>query len=130
MTSDNWVTIISAVVGGGLVAIGWFVTGHVNRTAEIAKRRLDYRLKMLESFLPVWFAIQQNKAPFAVAGFLEQLRIARSNFLLYGYQDEIGVMERFINAVESDNLRKANEALDELVPMVRTRIRGELRIDA
>lgn len=45
-----------------IVAIGWFVTGYLNRIKDVAQKRLDYRLKALESFLPVWFDIQKNSA--------------------------------------------------------------------
>ena len=128
ITTDNWMTLAAATIAGTLVAIGWFVTGYLNRAKDVAQRRLDYRLQALESFLPVWFTIQKSGAPFTQPGFLEQLETARSKFQLHGYQDEIEIMERFIAAVEGANLRDANEALSLLVPLVRTRIRKELRL--
>ena len=124
MTTENWILLVSA----SIVAIGWFVTGYLNRAKDVAQRRLELRLKALESFLPVWFAIQRNEAPFADPGFLPQLEDARTKFQLYGLADEIELMEGFIRAVENQNVQNANKALRDLVPLVRARIRKELAI--
>jgi hypothetical protein len=129
LSTDNWMTLAAAATAGTLVAIGWFITGYLNRAKDVAQKRLEYRLQALESFLPVWFAIQKSGgAPFAQPGFLQQLETARSKFQLHGYKDEIEIMERFVAAVQSSNLTDANNALSRLVPLVRVRIRKELRI--
>ncbi len=39
-------------------------------------------------------------------------------------------MEQFISAIEKQDLPEANVALGKLVPLVRTRIREELKINA
>ena len=122
MSIDNWIMVISAVI----VAIGWFVTGYLNILQDIAQKRLEYRLEALKSFLPVWFSIQANNAPFNEPDFLPRLETARGNFQLYGYQDEIDLMEEFIAAVEQRNLGNANSALSKLVPLVRKRIRKQI----
>jgi hypothetical protein len=124
MKTENWITIASALI----VALGWFVTGYQNRRKDVAQRRLEYRLKALEAFLPVWFTIEKKSAPFLQPGFLALLEDARSKFQLYGYKDEIDLMESFIRSVESKDLSGANEALGKLVPLVRERIRKELEI--
>lgn len=124
MEIKDWITLASALI----VAIGWFVTGYLNRVKDVAQKRLEYRMKALESFLPVWFLIQKNGAPFAQPDFIKQLELARSNMQLYGCQDEINLMEQFIEAIEQRNLPEANETLGKLVPLVRTRIREELKI--
>jgi len=127
MTTDNWISIASALLAGGLVAIGWYVNGIIQRRKDVAQRRLEFRLSALESFLPVWFAIQKSGgAPFSQSDFLQQLEDARSKFQLYGLEDEIKHMESFINAVQDSNLAAANTALNQLVPLVRQRIRSEL----
>ncbi|WP_233968875.1 hypothetical protein [Pectobacterium polaris] len=120
----DWITLISAFI----VATGWFVTGHLNRIKDISQKRLEYRLRTLEAFLPVWFSIQKNSAPFTDQNFLANLENARSNFQLYGLIDEIKIMEEFISAIEAKNLKNANEALFNLVTLVRSRIRKELKI--
>jgi len=124
MTTDNWIMLFSALI----VAVGWFVTGYLNRLQDISQKRMEYRLKALKSFLRVWFAIQRNPAPFNQPDFLPKLERARSNFQLYGYPDEIRAMEEFIGAIEQQNLEGANAALARLVPLVRERIREQLRL--
>ena len=124
MKTENWITVASALI----VAIGWFVTGYLNRKKDVAQKRLEYRLKTLEAFLPVWFTIQENSSPFSQPGFLALLTDARSKFQLYGYKDEIEQMESFIHSVEARDLPAANRALGKLVPLVRGRIREELDI--
>jgi hypothetical protein len=126
MSTDNWIMVLSAVI----VAVGWFVTGYLNRLQDISQKRLEYRLEALKSFLPVWFSIQRNNAPFTQPDFLQKLETARSNFQLYGYQDEINLMERFIVAIEQNNLENANAALSELVPLVRQQIRKQIGLNA
>ncbi|PXB00229.1 hypothetical protein DMB41_20785 [Pectobacterium carotovorum subsp. carotovorum] len=96
----------------------------------MAQKRLEYRLKALESFLPVYFSIEKNGAPFTQPDFLTQLENSRSNFQLYGLKDEIELMQYFISAIEEKNLPEANIALNKLVPLVRGRIRKELSISS
>jgi hypothetical protein len=125
MQVKDWIIVASALI----VAIGWFVTGYLNRVKDVAQKRLEYRLTALQAFLPVWFSIQKSGAPFTQPGFLAQLEDARSKFQLYGFKDEIEVMETFIKAIEKQDLSGANAALTKLVPLVRLRVRKELRID-
>jgi len=49
MEVKDWITLAAAFI----VAIGWFVTGYLNRVKDVAQKRLEYRLKALETFLPV-----------------------------------------------------------------------------
>lgn len=126
VSTDNWVTLAGFAVAGGLVAIGWFVTGQLNRAKDIALKRLELRLSALQSTLPILFA---TGAPFTNPGFAEQLGDVRSNLQLYGSADEIEGMERFISAVERRDLQGANDALNALKPIVRSSIRRELRLD-
>ena len=127
--AKDWITLGAAIGGALIVSVGWFVTGWLNRRKDVAQKRLEYRLKALESFLPVWFIIQRNSAPFSDPHFLKKLEQSRSNFQLYGRQDEITLFESFIKAVEAANLPAANDALKKLVPLVRARVRDELQID-
>ena len=124
--TTNWISIISAFI----VALGWFVNGDLNRRKDVALKRLEHRLEALKSFLPVWFSIQEGGAPFLQPDFLQHLKTARTNFQLYGCEDEIQSMENFITACERQDLQAANAAIFQLVPMVRARIRKELGIKA
>lgn len=126
METKDWIALGSALI----VALGWLVTGYLNRAKDVAQKRLEFRLKALESFLPVWFSIQKNGAPFTDPRFMLLLEDARSRFQLYGFKDEIALMEKFISAIEGQNLQAANAALGSLVDIVRTRIRKELKISA
>jgi hypothetical protein len=126
VNTDNWVTIAGFTTAGSLVAIGWFVTGYLNRSKDVALKRMEYRLAALQSCLPILFA---TGAPFAQPGFAEQLADVRSKLQLYGFNDEIDGMERFISAVERCDLQGANNALNDLKPLVRTHIRRELNLD-
>jgi hypothetical protein len=124
MEVKDWVTLASA----SIVAIGWFVTGYLNRVKDVAQKRLEYRLAALQAFLPVWFTIQKSSAPFSQPGFLEQLEDARSKFQLYGFAKEIEGMEAFIKTLERQDLSAANAALAILVPLVLRSVRKELRL--
>ena len=128
LEAKDWIALGAALGGAMIVAIGWFVTGWVNRRKDVAQRRLEFRLKALESFLPVWFAIQSNPAPFTDPSFLAKLEHSRSQFQLYGLMDEIELFESFIAAIEAKDLARANVTLGKLVPLVRKRIREELAI--
>lgn len=119
-----------SIVAALIVALGWFVTGYLNRRKDVAQKRLEHRLEALKSFLPVWFAIQKNSSPFNQPGFLQLLETARSNFQLYGYTYEIEQMENFIVACEKQNLQEANSAISKLLPLVRDSIRKELGINS
>jgi hypothetical protein len=127
VTTDNWVTIAGFTTAGSLVAIGWFVTGHLNRAKEVVLKRLEYRLKALHDCLPILFA---TGAPFSQPGFAQQLADVRSKFQLYGFADEIDGMERFIAACEQRDLQGSNNALNDLKPLVRKSIRRELNLGA
>ena len=122
MGAKEWIMIGSVFI----VTLGWFVTGYLNRKKDIAQKRLEYRLEALEAFLPVWFSIQKNSAPFTDPKFIDKIENARSKFQLYGLNDEIQQMETFIEYIEKKDLSKANTALAELVVLVRSRIREEL----
>ena len=84
---------------------------------------------MLFSFLPVWFEILHNPAPFTNPDFLPNLNDARNKFYLYGKQDEIDSFEAFIKAIRENDTTKASETLSVLIDLVRSRIRYEVRIN-
>lgn len=125
MEMSDLITMTSALI----VALGWFVTGYLDRRKDIAQKRLDYRLKALESIMPVISAIKKNSAPFMIPGFIENLENAKNQFDLYGSKEEVLCMENFISAINENNLPAANSALKKLTLMVRTNIRRELRIN-
>lgn len=125
MEVKDWITIASAFI----VAIGWFITGYLNRVKDVAQKRLEYRLKALEAFLPVWFALQENNDALSQPKVMAQLMDARKKFQLYGFKDEIELMEQLILALFNKNFSEVNTALGKLVKLVPSRIRKELKIN-
>lgn len=120
----DWITLFSVLI----IITGWFVNGYLNRKNEIAKKRLDYRLPALLSFFKVWSVITKNGKPFSDPTFLPLIEEARSSISMYGDEDEIILYEKFIRSIEKSELENANKALEELVPLMRSRIRKELNI--
>lgn len=118
------ITIISVFA----VIIGWFVNGELNRRNEIAKKRFEYRMNALQSFLEVWFFIQKNANPFIDPAFLLLVEDVRKNFQLYGKDDEIELYEKFIRSAENQDIEQTNLAINRLVELVRLRIRKELNL--
>jgi len=127
---NEYMPIVAAILGGLVVALGWYRTGYLNRANNIHLKRLDYRIKALESFLPVWREIQKDDGALNKPGVIDMLATARESFHLYGTQGDIDLIEKFVGAIESKKLDDANEALPPLVNLVKQGVRGELQIVA
>ncbi|MBU2897021.1 hypothetical protein [Vibrio hepatarius] len=126
MEVKDWITIFSVLI----VVIGWFANNEFNRRHEIAKKRLDYRLTALKSFLPVWFVFQKHSAPFESDGqLLAKLENARTNINLYGKEDEIDAMELFISHIEKGDTSSSRKSIHTLVLLIKNRIRTELKLN-
>jgi len=127
MDSSDWILIISA----GVVVLGWFVNSELNRRHEMAKKRMEYRLDALHSFLPVLFSMQKYENPFIDdPELLGNLEKARSNFQLYGLSDEIDIFENMVKALEKKDVSIFNKKMSELISLVRKRIRAEVGLNA
>lgn len=111
-----------------VVILGWFVNSLLNRRNEISKRRFEYRMSALDSFLKCWYVMEKQSDPFKDVEFIEMVQDARSKFHLYGELDEIKAFENFISAIENLDLEKANETLGKLVNIVRQKVRRELEL--
>ena len=121
----DFTLIISSII----VVAGWFVNGFLNRRHEISKKRMDFRLEALHSFLPVFLSMTQSSKPFIDDSTLsDKIRVARVNFQLYGYQDEIALLNKFISAIESQDTNNATIIINKLINLVRTRLRDELKL--
>ncbi|WCE32152.1 hypothetical protein [Vibrio sp. SCSIO 43137] len=126
MEAKDWITIVSVCV----VVIGWFANNHLNRKHEIAKKRLEYRLSALESFLPVWYIFQKFPAPFKEdPELLKKLENARTQINLYGQQDEIDAMELFISHIEKGDTSAGSKSIHALITLIKNRIRAELGLN-
>jgi len=127
---NEYMPIAAAILGGLVVALGWYRTGHLNRANNIHLKRLDYRIKALESFLPVWREIQKDGGALTKPDVIEKLATARESFHLYGTQGDIDLIEKLVEAIESKDLDAANKALPPLVNLIKQGVRGELQIVA
>jgi hypothetical protein len=127
---NEYMPLIAATVGALIVSIGWFVTGKLNRANNIDLKRLDSRIKALESFLPVWVEIEKNGAALGKPEVIEKLVAARRSFHLYGTQADILLIEALVDALQKKDLAAANKALPPLVTLIKQGVRNELRVDA
>jgi len=126
MEVKDWITICSVVI----VVIGWFANNILSRRHEIAKKRLEYRLSALESFLPVWYVFQKYSAPFQEdPELLKKIEHARTNINLYGKQDEIDAMELFVKHVDNADTASGSKSIHTLVLLIKSRIRSELKLN-
>jgi hypothetical protein len=117
------------IVSSLILAGGWFLTGYLNMLKDVAQKRLDYRLKTLEVFLPVCFHVRNNTVSFSQPEFIANLEDARTKFQIYGLNDEIDLMEQFINEIEKQDVAGANDVLKKLVPLMHLRIRKDLKLN-
>jgi hypothetical protein len=125
MEIKEWITLLAAFI----VAMGWFVTGHLNRVKDVAQKRLQYRLETLEAFLPIGMSLQKKEDPFNSPEFCKQFEDAQVKFQLYGFEDEAKLMSSFTKSLLSKNQNEAEGYYRELASLVRARIRNELKIN-
>lgn len=112
-----------------VVIIGWGVVSYFNRKHERLKKRTEYRLRTLESFIPIQNSFTSSSAPFEKDVELKsKIEQARVNFFLYGYQDEIELYEKFIKSIEKSNIPETVETINILIKIVRNRLRKELEL--
>ncbi|MFA5553381.1 MAG: hypothetical protein WCZ89_01595 [Phycisphaerae bacterium] len=127
MLVADYTIIISSII----IVSGWFVNSYLGRRQEISKKRMIYRLDTLHSFLPVFLSMNSSHQPFIDDPTLnEKLKNARVNFQLYGYKDEINLFEEFVSAIEKQNTDAATTSINNLIKLVRFRLRDELKLPA
>ncbi|MCX6075804.1 MAG: hypothetical protein NTW78_02835 [Campylobacterales bacterium] len=125
MEIKEWITIVSVII----VVTGWFINSYLNRRHEISKKRLDYRLETLHSFLPVFLSMSSSQQPFIDDKELnDKIKNARVNFQLYGYQDEMYLFNQFVTAIEKADVNEATKTINKLIVLIRSRIRNELKL--
>jgi DNA-binding FadR family transcriptional regulator len=88
---------------------------------------MKHRLEALLSFLPVFFAIKENRTN--DAKFTENLAAARTQFLLYCYNDEIEQYEQIVSAIEAKDNQAYTDAVRKTIILVKNRVRKELGLD-
>jgi len=117
----------SIIISTTIIITGWFVNNWFVRKHEISKKRLDFRLEMLHSFLPVFKSITSSNNPFKDDNKLnEKISDSRIKFQLYGLKDEIDLFHQFVISIEKADTLLATKNINELIKLIRNRIRDEL----
>ena len=112
----DWIMISSATI----VVVGWFVNGYLNRRHEIAKKRMDHRLETLKNYLSFYVEAQKSKS-------LNGFNDVQVSFYLYGYDDEIKLIERITTIVTNAPTNPEwLKLLTDLNVLVRNRLRKQL----
>ncbi|WP_141050640.1 hypothetical protein [Aliarcobacter cryaerophilus] len=123
--SKEYIMLLSAII----VVIGWFINSYLNRRHEVFKKRLDYRLVMLESYTDAGITLEKlfkDNTQHLANEFLLKLEKAQINFLLYGTQEEIKLINEItVYASKNEKLNMKSKSV-ELMNKVRENIRTEL----
>ena len=116
MENRDIILVVSAIV----VVVGWFVNSLLTRKHEVSKARAEYRIKTLKNYISFYIKAQNTKS-------LEGFNEIQVEFLLYGYADEIALIDKIARIVTSTpkNPEFLNVML-ELNILVRNRLRVEL----
>jgi len=122
MEISNYTVILSSTV----VMTGWIVNNILSRRHEIAKKRLEYRLETLHGMIQADKAIQEKKELNDTV--IEAINVASINFQLYGYQDEIDILSKFLDAIDKRNTKDILKYNNKLVVLVKSRLRDELKL--
>ena len=112
-----------------LVVIGWFVNSYFNRRHEIFKKRLDYRLMMLESYTEAAESLVRlfnNGNQTQADDFISKLEKAQINFILYGTKKEIELINKIIEYASKNKRIEMKETSAQLMELVRNNLRSEL----
>jgi len=125
METRDFILIASAII----VVAGWFINGILNRKHEIAKKRMEYRLEMLHSFLPIYLSLQKDGNLINNKDLLNDLGKLRTKFYLYGKKNEIYIFEEMISAIELKDTSTAINKINELASLVQSKIRDELGLN-
>ena len=105
-----------------VIVIGWFINSWLTRRHEIAKRRVEIRLEMLRSFIELSKKLNSQPEKFPA----NELMDVQVNFLVYGCNDEIELINSLVENLNNKRLTEAGEQLTKLTNLVRSRLRKEL----
>jgi len=134
MEIKEWVPVVSVVV----VVVGWIINGILNKRHEIFKKRLDFRLKMLDSYILAAIALERlvqcragvDKIEELTREFLGKLEDAQVQILIYGSSGEISAINEIVGFAEKNGHNNLKIKSNEFMNIVRKNIRKELRMKA
>ena len=119
MELKDWITLISVII----VIVGWFANSYLNRRHEIFKKRLDYRLKMLDSYVQVAAALVKNSP-----NFVDLLGEAQVQILLFGTEEEVKKIKVVVEAAKNNNHSDLFNISGQLMQLIRNNLRSELNL--
>ena len=125
MEVPDWVTLVPVLI----IVSGWVINSWLNRRHEIAKKRLEYRMKALESFLPFAYSAQKvfnlgQDEPELV----EKLWTVYVNIHIYGSEQEIKLIDDVYTAYRDKNVEKFQSSYSPLYDYLRNSLRKELKL--
>ncbi|EPF9310054.1 hypothetical protein ACSWFU_004267 [Vibrio vulnificus] len=111
-----------------IVSLGWFVTGWLNRRLEVSKQRMILRQSALDSVIEVGKQIHKK----TIDGV--SIEKAQVQLLIYGYPDEIALVNTLVSICTSVNggqpsesqVKELCETNVKLMNLVRNRIRKQV----
>ncbi|HHF2997955.1 TPA: hypothetical protein ACPJ01_004450 [Vibrio diabolicus] len=111
-----------------IVSLGWFVTGWLNRRLEVSKQRMTLRQSALDSVIEVGKQINKQTIDGA------SIEKAQVQLLIYGYPDEIALVNKLVSICTSVNggqpsqaqVKELIETNVKLMNLVRDRIRKQV----
>lgn len=116
MKTSDYILILSAVI----VVIGWFVNSDLNRKHEIATRRTEHRIDTLKNYISFYIEAQKIKS-------LNGFNDIQISFYLYGYDDEIELVDKITTIVTTQPKNSEwLKLMEELNILTRNRLRTEL----
>lgn len=116
MKASDWILIVSAVI----VIAGWFVNSELNRRHEVTVRKIEHRIETLKEYISFYIEAQKTKS-------LDGFNDVQVSFYLYGYNDEIALIEKIAETVTNDpNNPEWLRLMHDLNLLVRNRLRDEL----
>lgn len=96
------------------------VISELNRKHEISKRRSDYRIETLKDYISFYIEAQKTKS-------LDGFNDIQVSFYLYGYDDEIELIEKITNLITTQPKNPEwLKIMTELNILIRNRLRAEL----
>jgi len=114
---------ISILISACLAILGWLVNNYFTRRHEIAKKRLEYRLEALHSFIPAVEEIKTGKKNNP-----DLVNESYVKFQLYGTKQENEIFDKMIEYGNENENEKVLIQAKELIKIVLTEIRNELKL--
>lgn len=129
LKASDYVTLISVLA----VVIGWIVNSKLNRKHEIFKKRLDYRLKMRESYIPAAATLEKlfnpantEKTEELCKEFIAYLESSQIQILMFGTPSEIRQIEQIVQLARLNKHVEMKNASAALMSSLRENLRQEL----